>query len=113
MVVSTWKTAGIGRLLCTHHLDPALAVPALGLSTAAAQQPAVTPDLHDHPALLLNVLVRIELRCGHKPAAMRAALERPLDLLDGNSIADRLRAGPISPASACCARQPVPCQCPG
>lgn len=94
-----WEATEIGRLLYTHRLDPRLAVSALGIDvdTAAAlvagskSGEVVAPTRLPHAQLLLNILVRIELRCGHDPVAIRAALERPVSELDGASIGDRLR----------------------
>ena len=80
----TWEAAEIDRILYAHRLDPALAASGPGLAT---HDPERLP-------LLLNVLVRVELRCAHDTAAIREALERPADLLGGDSIAERLRAGP-------------------
>ena len=94
-----WEAAEIGRLLYTHRLDPLLAVGALAIDADAAAALAagtiggevLPPARLPHARLLLNILVRIEVRCGHDPIAIRAALERPVDELDGASIGDRLR----------------------
>lgn len=98
----TWEAAELGRLLYTHRLDPALAAAALGFGEAQVRTLCgghvgagdIPPERHEHVALMLNVLIRIELRCGHDSVAVAAALERPLDLLGGSSIAERLRAAP-------------------
>lgn len=85
----SWEAEELGRLLHTHRIDPDLVVG--------------PPDLVEHgtpndpcgrAALLLNVLVRVEIRCAGDSVAIRATLDRPLDALAGDSIADRLRAGP-------------------
>lgn len=97
-----WEAAEIGRLLYTHGLDPALVAGALGvnggdatcLASGAAIDCMVAADRRYHAALLLNVLIRVELRCGHDTIAIRAALGRPLDALGGDSIAERLLADP-------------------
>lgn len=94
-----WEAAEIGRLFHTHQLDPGLIAPALGITQDdAARLKQGDPSAHGvigehgrHAALLLNVLVRLELRCGHDSAAVRAALERPAEGLGGDSIGDRLR----------------------
>ena len=93
-----WEVAEIGRLLHTHRLDARLAAGGLGIGPAEAERltrgdiggafPVVCPA---RAALLLNILVRLELRCGHDGAALRAALERPAEVLAGDSIASRLR----------------------
>lgn len=94
-----WTLGEIGRLLHTHQLDTELVVKALGISRDDADRlkrgdvgtPDETVRRYDHAALLLNVLVRLELRCGHDTAALHAALERSVDTLAGDSIAGWLR----------------------
>lgn len=97
-----WDFAEIGRLVHAHRLDLQLVTAPLGLNADQVGYlqdgynvfDAVTPDRHEHVSLLLNVLIRVELRCGHDTVAIGAALERPLELLDGASIAERLRTKP-------------------
>ncbi len=93
----SWDVAEIGRLLHTHPLDAGLAAGGLALPLEAAEvlkrgdtddAVAVCPA---RAALLLNILVRLEVRCGHDGAALRAALERPAEALAGDSIAAWLR----------------------
>ena len=92
------EAAEIGRLFYTHRLDPNLAASALQISPDDAvglvggdNEVLGAIDAQDGRAsLLLNVLVRLEQRCGHDSAALRAALERPLDELGGDCIAERL-----------------------
>lgn len=101
-----WEVAEIGRLLHAHQLSPDLIAQALIISPddAARLEQGDTSVLEDvgsrkgHVSLLLNVLVRLELRCGHDSSSLRAALERPADALGGQSIGERLR-GSIDLAS--------------
>lgn len=101
-VQDDWVVAEIGRVLWTHALDPTLIAAVLGLTPedaarlVAGEPAAALPDEEhrDRAALLLNILVRVELRCGHDPVAIRAALTRPVGALGGATIADRLHAGP-------------------
>lgn len=92
-----WEVAEIGRLLHTHRLDAGLAAGALGIGLDDAERlkgggaDDVVAVFPDRAALLLNILVRLELRCGHEGAALRAALERPAEALADDSIASRLR----------------------
>ena len=92
-----WEAAEIGRLLYTHALDPGLATVPLAIDIAEARAleqgvaGSVPVERQPEAALLLNILIRIELRCGHDPVAIRLALNRPLEMLAGASIAERLK----------------------
>ncbi len=95
-VARSWEVAEIGRFLHTHRLDAGLA--AGGLDLGVEQAEALKRDVDDaftvcpaRAALLLNILVRLEVRCSHDGAALRAALERPAEPLASDSIAARLR----------------------
>ncbi|WP_375287257.1 hypothetical protein [Sphingomonas sp.] len=55
----------------------------------------------DNAALLLNVLVRLEVRCHHDSQAIAGALERPVLELGGQSISEALR----QPIDVDCLRQ--------
>ncbi|MBB4088126.1 hypothetical protein [Sphingomonas carotinifaciens] len=96
------EVAEIGRLVHAYRLDLQLVTSPLGLNADQVGHlrdgynvfDAVAPDRHEHVSLLLNVLIRVELRCGYDTVAIGAALERPLELLDGASIAEQLRAKP-------------------
>ena len=93
-----WTLAEVGRLLWAHGLDPALAAGALGMTVDEAHQivageplvVAITEERRTRAALLLNVLTRVELRCGHDTVAIRTALDRPIDAIGTLSIAERL-----------------------
>ncbi|NYD91613.1 hypothetical protein [Sphingomonas melonis] len=98
----SWTLAEVGRLLWAHGVDSALAAGALDIGLDEAQRlvageplaVTMTEERRTRAALLLNILARIELRCGHDPVAIRAALDRPLDTLGAVSIAERLRDQP-------------------
>ena len=91
-----WEAAEIGRLLYTHALNPVLVAAPLAIDAGEAHAlvegvtRSVSVDRQPKAALMLNILVRIELRCGDDPVAIRLALDRPLDMLAGASIAERL-----------------------
>ncbi|KQN89953.1 hypothetical protein ASE95_14535 [Sphingomonas sp. Leaf231] len=67
-----WEVEEIGRLLHAHSVNPGLVTSALRLDAGQAGHlrdgfsvfDAVAADRHEHVSLLLNVLVRVELRCG-------------------------------------------------
>lgn len=97
-----WTLQEIGRLAFSHRLDPAPLAAALGLDADVAVRLIATGQLPELPtrlssqtaAWVLNVLVRLEVRCGGDSAAIAAALERPSEALGGQSIADAMRAAP-------------------
>ena len=99
---TAWTLAELGRLLYTHGLQANLVANALDINEAAVSSPvtadpATTLAAHaagDRAALVLNILVRLEVRCGGDTGAMAAALDRPIDLLGGASIAQTLIASP-------------------
>lgn len=80
-----------------HRLDAALAAGGLAISRDDAERLKSGDTARTivvcpvRAALLLNILVRLELRCRHDGAALRAALERPAEALAGDSIAGQLR----------------------
>ena len=99
---TAWTLAELGRLLYTHGLQASLVANALDLNEAGVA-PLVTADgatalaeqaRGDRAALVLNILVRLEVRCGGDTGAMAAALDQSLDLLGGASIAQTLIASP-------------------
>lgn len=95
-----WEVAEIGRVLYAHRLDPALACEVLGIDAEQATRLGTLGDVvscrgndtAERAALLLNTLLRVELRCAHDPRAIAAALERPVPELGGTSIGAALRA---------------------
>lgn len=99
---TTWTVAELGRVLFAHRLDPALAAAVLSLSPGDTERlvggrplgSALDATQLASAVLLLNVLVRLEVRCCHEGAAIRAALDRPLETLGGDTLAERLLAGP-------------------
>lgn len=85
----SWEAEELGRLLHTHRIDPDLVV-----GTPDLAELGTPTDPCCRAALLLNVLIRVEIRCAGDSVAIRAALDRPLVALEGDCIAERLRAGP-------------------
>lgn len=84
------------RLLHTHRLDPLLTCAALGIDAARAARFASAGEIKgaahgERAALLLELLSRLELRCGPGSRAIVAATERPAVELDGASIGETLR----------------------
>ena len=113
-----WTVAELGRVVFTYRLDPALIASPLKLgqqeavTIAAGEQPSIGfgPDRQARAALLLNILVRVEIRCGHDAAAIRAAL-------NAGSTCSLVKASPagcepVPTSSACasCARRQAPCR---
>ncbi|MBM7406233.1 MULTISPECIES: hypothetical protein [Sphingomonas] len=93
-----WEVAEIGRLLHTHRLDAGLACSSLGINADEAERLVAAGEivssgegLAERSAFLLNVLIRLELRCGHDSRAIAAAIERPVAELGGVSIGEALR----------------------
>lgn len=98
MTSIAWEVAEIGRLLHAHPLDPILACSALALSASEAERLVAARGIAtasfvmpEHAALLLNILVRLEIRCRHDSCALAAAVERPAPELGGQSIGEALR----------------------
>ncbi|WP_375429471.1 hypothetical protein [uncultured Sphingomonas sp.] len=92
-----WTLAELGRLLYTHGLAPTLVAKAVGLDQNDVARLMIGEGLSldaladgARAAFVLNVLVRVEVRCCHDTVAIRAALERSLAELGGASISERL-----------------------
>lgn len=103
MSAAGWQVAEIGRLLHAHRLDPLLTCMALGIDAEQAARLASAGEIDgaahgERAALLLNILIRLELRCGHDSRAIAAAIERPAAELDGASIGETLRLPVDEPA---------------
>jgi len=87
-----------GRVMLTHRLDPELAMRVLRIERGDAERMIVEgrlsrplyPTAGERLRLFVNILTRLEHRLRHDSAAMRRALETPLDALEGRSPADML-----------------------
>lgn len=118
MADPNWVAAEIGRVLYTHALDPALAEGPLAMTAEAASALVmggpikIEPGRVEHGELLLNVLVRLEVRCAHDPVAIRAALDRPSPELGGQSLRETLAGAPsterMRSARAAAGTLPIP-----
>lgn len=94
-----WSLQEIGRLAFAHRLDPDPLAAALGLDAVAMAKLIATgevPDALPCPAAawVLNILVRLEVRCGGDSSAIAAAMHRPSEMLAGASIAEALGGAP-------------------
>lgn len=97
-----WTLAEIGRVALTHALDaaPLAAVlnikePTMVTLIATGELPGPLPVIDQQiAAYVLNILVRLEVRCGGDSSAIRNALGRPSRELAETSIAAALLAGP-------------------
>ncbi len=94
----TWSLQEIGRIAFTHDLDPDPLAVALGLDPVGMASLISAGDMPALPCLaapaVLNILIRLEVRCGGDSRAIRTAMDRPSDGLGGMSISDALRAAP-------------------
>lgn len=87
-----------GRIMWTHAIDPQHVVCVLGITTPEAEEMVragrlaepLGVDRHEQLLLFVNILARLEHRLRHDSRAIRDALEMPLDILGGETIADRL-----------------------
>lgn len=97
-----WTLAEVGRVAFTHALDPTPIAAALRVDHDVIATLIETGELPDAlpaidqrvAAFVLNIVVRLEVRCGGDSTSIDSALGRPSPELAGRSIAEALLASP-------------------
>lgn len=89
-----WLLGLLGRLVYSHRLDPGLVASALHVATgdvvALAEGRQVTLGPSPRLPLVVNILVRVELKLRGDSRAIRRALLAPLDTLGGRCPAEAM-----------------------
>lgn len=115
-----WMLGEIGRVGLTHSLDRAPIAAALRVDREVIATLIATGEVPDPrsaineraAAFVLNIVVRLEVRCGGDSIAIDSALDRPSPSSPVVRLPKRCSPPPTWPPSRPSATPPASCRCP-